>query len=430
MKKLLFVLIFGTFILNGCQQEDPVPANQDVRFALSIANSETADEASPDHFPDEVAARLTLTSSAGDVILRDGIVRFKKAGTVYISDQLTLKSGSYAIRDFELQYEAVETFSGSGSNFVVSHNGPGVVPLGTATLRKGVHPMHISVYVGPDGQQTLTDATVYISNQEGEYYEYDLAPRKNTIAFRGDPQKSYSIEIRKAGYDPYISTFVYDQLDKKRLEVTLREQVIDPSPSVTFQPSATYFSMWLQFTGKGSVTLDWGNGNTELIDFDVDPENATGTAFRFRDQAYALSIPPAKITGDIHLLVGLYFEADVDALNSEYATALTELSFTEVDMPELNLATNSQLTTLTFNNATFGELILPQQHAIRHLWIAPSPFWPNTQQLDYIISNVYVNTVAGNFLNGDITLNGAPVSQESATMLQDLHENYGWQISY
>jgi hypothetical protein len=430
MKKLLFLFTFGIFALNSCRQEENALAlKEELRFTLDITNTGTADDLSATDLPDEIIAELTLRSSSGEVNISTEVIRFTKNGTDYISDPFPLKNGNYTITDFVVRGEQLETIPGLQNSFVVSQGGAKVIPIGSAAARKSSRPMHISVYIEQNGKRILTEATAYISG-EGEYYEYDLAAKKNNIAFRGNPATSYSIEIRKEGYEPYTNTFVYNQLDKKRLEVTLQERVTEPGLAVNFQPSATYFSMWLEFTGKGSVTLDWGKGESEVIDFDVDPENATSTAYRFRDQAYALSIPPAKITGDIHLLVGIYFEADVDALDTEHATGLTELSFTEVDMPELNLATNSELTTLTFNNATFGEIVLPQQHAIRHLWIAPSPFWPNAEQLDYIISNIYVNTIAGNFNDGDVTLNGAPVSQQSATMLEDLQNSYSWTISY
>lgn len=200
--------------------------------------------------------------------------------------------------------------------------------------------------------------------------------------------------------------------------------------AVTFEPSATYFSMWMQFTGRGTVTLDWGKGETEVIDFDVDPENETGTAFRYRDQAYATSTPPAKITGDVHLLVALMFEDAVDALSTENAPALAELHFTNAEIPKLNLSLNHELQVLSFNNSTINELILPQDHAINTLMIAPSDFWPSTQQVDYIISNIYVNTVAVNRMNGIVNLHGSPVSSESATRLEDLQNSYEWSIEY
>jgi hypothetical protein len=200
--------------------------------------------------------------------------------------------------------------------------------------------------------------------------------------------------------------------------------------AVTFQPSATVFSMWMEFTGRGSVTLDWGNGDTESIDFDVDPENQTSTAFRYRQQSYATAIPAAKITGDIHLLVGLMFDDAVDALNTEYATGLSDLYFTNADIPKLNLSLNNKLQILSFDNATIHELILPQDHAIRTLSITPSDFWPSIQQVDYIVSNIYANTVAGNRMNGSVSLQNSPVSPESATKLENLQNTYGWGIEY
>lgn len=206
--------------------------------------------------------------------------------------------------------------------------------------------------------------------------------------------------------------------------------VTDTRLAITFQPSATVFNMSMELTGKGSITLDWGNGEREVIDFDVDPENETSTAFRYRDQSYATSIPAAKITGDIHLIVGLAFHDAVDALNTDYATALTDLHFVNADIPRLKLNLNNELQVLTFDNCTINELILPQDHAIRTLSITPSELWPSSQQVDYIISNLYVNAVAGSRRNGSVMLHNSPVSAESARMLQELQNNYGWGVEY
>jgi hypothetical protein len=149
---------------------------------------------------------------------------------------------------------------------------------------------------------------------------------------------------------------------------------------------------------------------------------------------YTGAIPPVKLTGDIHLLVGFLFETAVNALNSEHAPALGWLTFNNSDIPVLNLSTHSELTGLTFVNTNIGDLILPEQHRITGIWIEPHASWPSTAELDYIISNIYNNVVAGsptvNLNNGSVNLHGSAVSEQSATMLEDLQNTYGWYITY
>jgi hypothetical protein len=186
----------------------------------------------------------------------------------------------------------------------------------------------------------------------------------------------------------------------------------------------------MAFTGKGSVTLDWGNGDREVIDFDVDPENETGTAFRYREQTYATSTPPAKLSGDVHLLVGLGFTDAVDALNTDYATALRQLYLVNAAIPKLSLSLNHELQVLSFENSSINELVLPDDHAIRTLDIMPSESWPSIQQVDYIVSNLYANTAAGGRRDGHINLNNSPVSAESARMMEVLRTSYGWSVEY
>jgi hypothetical protein len=427
MKRLLSIA-FVMFILSSCQDEEHVTANNSVRFVLGIADSNPGDRAFEIVYPSEIKAEISL-SSLNNPINKKEVIKFSKTENTYVSDPLDLHNEEYSVTALQILNDQFETLPGFTSNFHIDKLGGKVIPLNSVRAKPS-RPMQISVFVLKDGKIVSTEATAYISNDEGESYEYELSPKKNHIAFAGDPAGSYSIEIRKAGFEPYINTFVYNQLEKKRLEVTLQPKSTEPEIAVTFQPSATYFSMWMEFKGKGTLTLDWGTGETEVIAFDVDPADPTGTAFAQREHSYATSIPPAKITGDLHLLVSLLFEAAVDKLNTEYAPALTDLILTYGELSSLNLSSNNKLTVLSINEATIGELILPQQHNIYGLYIMPSPFWPNAAQVDYIISNIYVNTVAANMTHGQITLNGAPVSSETSTMLNDLQNTYDWIIRY
>lgn len=210
---------------------------------------------------------------------------------------------------------------------------------------------------------------------------------------------------------------------------SLEEPPVSPY-AITFQPSATVFPMWMQFAGAGSITLDWGNGEKEVINFNVDPENQTGTAFAYRDQSYITSIPAARISGDIHLIIALGFDDAVDALNTDYAANLQSLYFTNADISRLNLNLNNELRLLSFDNSTINEMILPQDHAIKTLSIIPSEVWPSSQQVDYIISNIHLNSIAGGRRDGTINLHNSPVSSESARMMQELKDWYGWTIWY
>jgi hypothetical protein len=428
MKRLLLPVAIVLIALNACQDDEQLFKENTARFAFNIPDNDPGDRAFEIVYPSEITAEISL-SSIHDQMIRKDVLRFSKTENGYVSNALNLHEGEYLIKGVNILNDQFEIPTAFNDNFHVDKNGVNVIPL-TSVRANPSRPMQISVYVVKDGKAELTDATAYISNDEGESYEYQLSEKKNHIAFAGNPSGTYTIEIRKTGFVPYINTFVYNQLEKKRLEVTLQPKSTEPEIAVTFQPSATYFSFWMEFTGKGSITLDWGNGETELISFDVDPENSTGTAFAFRDHGYATSIPPAKITGDVQQLVSLLFDAAVDQLNTEYATALSKLNLTYGEISSLNLSVNSELQLLSINESTIGELILPQQHAIRNLYITPSPFWPSSEQVDYMVSNIYTNTVAANITGGQVVLNGAPVSEKTDTMLMDLQNTYGWAIGY
>jgi hypothetical protein len=424
MKRLLLLLTFAVGFLNSCQDEEQLSGTEAVQFSLAIAGD--SDQSMTD-FPDEFSGRVTMQSTGGKTIVTN--VTFTRSGDNYFSNAVTLPSGKYHVKEIVSENEKVAGIA-LLQDFVISNSAQKTVTVGHAALQSKT-PLLIAVYADEDGKMQLTNAKLSIYNEDGEYYEYDLSAKTNHIAFKGDPTQSYSIKIEKEGYETYLNTFVYNGLEKKRLEITLQQRVIEPGLAVTFQPSATYFSMWLQFTGKGTVVLDWGKGEPEVINFDVDPERETETAYRYRDQTYALSIPPARITGDIELLVGIAFESDVDALNVYYATNLQELSFNETDLPVLDLSLNHELRALGFNLTSIGLLTLPQDHAIKFLSITPGyDGWPSVAELDYIIDNIYANAVAGGRYDGYISLGGATVSEQAVADLTNLQNIYGWEIQY
>jgi hypothetical protein len=188
--------------------------------------------------------------------------------------------------------------------------------------------------------------------------------------------------------------------------------------------------MWLEVMGKGSLVLDWGKGEKEVLEFDVDPENMTATGYFAREQCYALWIPAARITGDVHLLTGIFFESDVDALNTDHATNLHSLALTYTDLSTLKLDLNSELTALNFTESQIGQIIFPQQHGIRELVFRRAEWstWPTVADLDYIIDNIHMNAVAENIRDGYVILDGSPVSAETASKLMGLQNSYGWSI--
>jgi hypothetical protein len=310
MKRLLLPFTFLICFVSGCQQDEPVPEQQDIEFTLDASQSQD--------LPDEIVADVTIESAGNGLIEKS--ITFHKVADRYVSAAFSINPGRYRIKAFRILATSEANVASLIREFSTTLNGQKQIALGRAVKSHGTKPMMLTVYIEHEGKKLTTDAKAMITNDDGEYYEYYLSPKQNNIKFQGNPQTSYTITIEKEGYGSYTNTFVYNQLDKKHLEVTLQLTVVQPGLAVTFQPSATVFTLWIGFIDKGTIVLDWGKGEIETINFDVDPENETSTGFVYREQAYVTSIPQARITGDVHLIKSIYFEEAVDGLDPEYAS--------------------------------------------------------------------------------------------------------------
>jgi hypothetical protein len=431
MKTTSFLLFtFAIILIAGCENDNPTTTRSHVQFTFSIGDNDKIPAAD---LPDNILADLTLTSANGESQLKN--IAFKKTEMGYITGLIEMRPGNYEINDFLILDAELSAVPGLVSAFRVDRDEISVRLGNVVSKKQHGPPLTVSVYIEEDGNKKLTNAMATLYNSDGEYYkEFQLSARPNHIGFTGSLDSYYELIIEKEGYWPSSTYFVYNSLEKKRLEITLTEKTIEPGPAITFDPSATIFQMRLQFMGTGSVVLDWMNGDPkEIIEFNVDPQNEAETAFFFREMGYVVSVPPARITGDVHLLKGLYFDADADGLDARYATGLQILSLSGGEMDTLDLSANHQLTSLRLSEMYYiGKIVLPQQHQISNLEVYGVSFYifPSEGQLDYIIDNVYMNAVTQNILSGSITLSGVNVSAQSETQLLELRNGYGWTVVY
>ena len=414
MKRLWFVLTLGVFF-GSCQEEDQITTTEAVQFMLSVTDGENGHTIAD--FPDNISIDIRLESTEGETTLKN--INFSKTGHTYISEPVAMQTGKYKLNDFVIDNEKLAGSPGLFNDFFVSSKNAKSIAIGHAAFQsRGARPLMIAVYTEQEGKKKLTDAKVTIYHNESESYVYHLSAKVHHIVFKGDPEASYTLKIEKEGYASYTDTFIYNQLVKKRLAITLAEKSTELA--VTFQPGVSNFLIIIGVMGKGSLTLDWGKGETEALEFDVAPEDE-GNAHFFRDHDYATLIPPAKITGDLHLITSFYFDLPVTAVDLEHATGLKGITIVGSDLPSLDLHLSNELGWLQFFNTNIAEVILPQQHRIHELSMESSQL-----PLDYVISNIHANAVAANIHNGYVRLGGATVSEETDSKLIELHKTYGW----
>jgi hypothetical protein len=426
MKRLLFLLPLVMIYLQGCQDEEQFNVDE-VQFSLDIAAEDS--DSRIDDFPDKLSAQVTICSNGiATRTIKDVVLT--RTGSRYQSEPMVLNSGKYEISQIIInddQFVAVPTSSG----FTVGMSNDKNISIGyTArqnTAKKTT--LFVTVYTEHDGKKKFADARAAIFNEQGEWYEFVLAAKPNHLAFQGDPNAQYTLLVDKDGYELHYETFTYNDLARKKFEIVLQEKPIIPETTIVITPGTGYFSMWLGFTGAGTITLDWGNGEMEHVAFNVDPENETSTGFIYRDRESAGTVLPVKITGDVHLVTSFDF-SNVAGFDGEYASFLRSVSFLDSDIQRLDLEHNTELKYLSLDLSAVHEVILPQQHAINSLLIDPSSAWTDSGTLDYIIDNIHVNTVAYGVIGGSFRILNRPISEASAAKLEELENSYGWSVEY
>lgn len=420
MKRLLLPLVTSTIFLYSCYEEDPIAQSNEVQFTFDALEST--------ELPENISVELSIQEASGATLTKN--VTFTRSGNSYSGHPVRLKPGTYTVNDFLIVDQPLSAELALDKHFAVSGEGTHAISMGKLQLKKsGKNNLQIVVYTHDGPKKRLTDAKLTLYNETGgETYEYLLSARTNRIEFKGNPEDYYYIVIEKEGYVQYYSIFSYNWLESKKIEVTLQE--LNQPGTITFQPGSTCFLMQLEVMGQGSVTIDWGQGAIEVIKFDIDSEDATGNAIIYRENCYAISLPPAQISGDVHLIKGITFENSADAIDAQYASGLQKLVLIDPYMPLLDLTSNTELRTLSIMGGYMGPITLPQQHAIQSLTISPGYGWPSTEQVDYIIDNIYTNAVTRDLRGGSIALNGASVSQQTATKLSELVMSYSWTLQY
>lgn len=419
MKRLLLPLVISSIFLYSCHEEYPIGQSNEVQFTFDAGEST--------ELPENISIELSFQEAGGAAITKN--VTFTRSGNSYTSHPVSMQPGNYTLNNFLIVDQSLSADLALDKHFAVSGERTRAVSMGRLQLKKnGKNNLQLVVYTHDGPKKKLTDAKLTLYNEMGETYEYLLSARTNRIEFKGNPEDYYYIIIEKEGYVQYFSYFSYNWLESKKIEVTLQE--LNQPGTITFQPSSTCFLMQLEVMGQGSVTLDWGQGEIEVIKFDIDSEDATGNAIIYRENCYAISLPPAQISGDVHLIKGITFENSADALDAQNASGLQKLVLIDPYMSLLDLTSNTELRTLSIMGGSMGPITLPQQHAIQSLTISPGYEWPSTEQVDYIIDNIYTNAVTRNLTGGSITLNGAPVSPQTATKLSELVTSYSWTLQY
>jgi len=453
MKPILLLFPIVMLFIIGCQEEEMLASKQ-VTFTAPISSGSSSEDQT-------LSLELSVTDAYSNSVVINQHIELTSIEGQIVTHGINLPAGKYVINDFlisnaegKVVYALPRKESNLGRgrdmsdhSFIVSDAAPNEITVNVLEVEGrrvqdfGYEPAKFKTYsfkaivsVMEDDRLRPTDASAYIQSEDGETYQYDLDARVNTLTFAGDPLKEYNLLVWKDGYKVYSQPFIYNDLRAeqhgKPLEIVLEPEIASAGNEVSFQPGDDYFSMWIEVSGQGMIVLDWGNGETESLMFNVDPENMTGTGYFSREHQYDGTRSPIRLSGDIHLITALFFDTSVSTVDLEHASALRGITFSGSQLASLNLAKNENLQWMSFFNSVVENLTLPAQHGINNIMIESDGTWPTASQLESILENIHANTETKNIVDGYCSFNVNEVSDNSTALLRDLKDNFNWEVYY
>lgn len=282
----------------------------------------------------------------------------------------------------------------------------------------------------------LSRAWTYL-RAPGISYGSEVEAQMNTLPFQGDPTRTYTLIVEKAGYETYTTDFVYNDIagnGNKPFKVVLdrvpNENTFTITPPLT--PGGEYtFNLGLR--GTGSLTIDWSDGNIQTINFAPDGSSSEPDAshitvsHQFGGEFISKQI---SISGDLDKIFLFenesVYASDIDLRN---LTALEDVTLYGFPINGLlDLSQNSQLESLRIEATYAWEIRLPESHKIADVYLDEGGIM-SQDVVDGFIENIYSNAIAQNILSGSITIRPpTALSTESQQRLQELAEEYDWEI--
>ena len=450
-----FLLAF--FVIQSCSQEEPiVPATHSVQFSFALNENQTT------HLPAGSIVVLTITTPSGSPVLTDHAVDIKASDNGFVTEPIKLGTSQYMLTEFMVVHDdaalyvtpkAASEFSKNVStplSYALSLPYDRVVQLQVVETRSeraekfGYRALKIQkpaqykimVFTRENGELTATAAWHYLI-APGIAYGGLLEPGMNTLPFNGDPQQTYNLVVQKAGYVMYSADFVYNDIrgnGNKPFKVIL-DRVPDEN-TFTINPPKTEgeFTFKLGLRGTGSLVIDWGDGTIETVTFAPDPDGA-GVSYVQPSHEYANPSThegdKVSISGDLDKIFLLetisVYASDIDTRNLSGLETLTLYGLPINGL--LDLSSNSQLQSLTFEATYAWEIRLPESHNISEVRLSDLDGILSQDVVDMIIENIYNNAIANDIMSGTFTvLRPFNISAESAERLQELAEDYGWQV--
>lgn len=461
---ILMLALFVSALLQSCTEDQNPQQSEKVEFQLSLS-AITADggRTGVSELPDGAELVLTLVNNSGAPVLTNHRIAILSFGGSYITGPIELKPGLYSITDFmiaqgsDILYATPKKSSSLAPAVirplpykfnvvrdklthiemeVVDTKGYKPEDFGYVSFSIDVvNPLAIAVFTSDAGVTELTEAKAFLYLGTKLIGEYNLKAKTNLISFKGDPDGSYRLLIRKPGFSQYIKHFIYRDLIEELGNLPL-QALLGPAFTIETQ-LVSQFEVELVGSG-GVIDVDWGDGFVESIDFGTTPIALLNHTYA-GDDVYFISI-----TGAVDQVTEFYNYYDAGGkatdIRFEQLSGLRQIRYGLISGPAtIDLSSNNQLDFINIAGIEeLEQLILPATHDIDFI-ICSGPNLFTTPVIDAIINSIYTNAVADNIHGGIFGLQvnwadensglvGSP-SLAARMQLNELRTTYGWTVT-
>jgi len=440
----LMVLVFS------CSEESPESAEkQKIQFSFSVPDGNNGGR-TQGALPGGSKVHITLTTPSGTPVLTNHEIAVLSFGDDYLTEPLELSGGQYKITDFLIVHDGEVLFAtpkyGSPMAGAVSHSLPysfsisknqvSNVPLDVLDATKSTpaafgyvsfginvieHPLPISIFRKSGEGLKLTDATLYIYENDVEMQVVQLGAKVNHVAFEGEPDGWYRLVVKKDGYVEYGTEFSFNHDNPYGVANGPLNIILEPSADA-FHYSDKADVTKLGFREAGQIRI-YRSEKFETFNFAANSSQWLFHWYLTTDDR------DVSITGDLDKVVSVT-QINSFSLDLHNLVNLEELVLEQTFYPgPLDLTGNTKLRTLNLWGA--NELLLPASHDINTIIVTDN----GTTNFEGLLNNVYTNAAAKGITNGSVTLNAwnavypDSLSPEALSLLDSL-QTLGWVVTY
>ncbi|MEO7992029.1 MAG: hypothetical protein ABI663_20930 [Chryseolinea sp.] len=466
MKKsvMLFSVLLLLFIFQRCNPDEDVAPSAKTKVTFDFSSPGDINGRKKTDISESTTLVVSIETSTGESVLSHHSLTLLSFGDGYVTEPIDLFPGNYVITDFMLVDNSdvlfVTPHTGSSLAALVKHP----LPYGFRVERNKLHTINMQVVEveehGPEdfgyasfhidvvrplpfavftmGKTIkLTSAKAYLLKDADTVEVYSLGAKVNILSFKHDPHETYRLVIQKDGYAAFSKTFVYDELIAEMNGHPLNAY-LQPALTMTlsvnpfaegYPNNSGYVTFRLSASSDANVTIDWGDGVIQQLPIDASVYYTT-VWHVYNNGSYYIGI-----TGDLEKIT------DYSILDLERAKLkinfdnLSELKVVNLlwagnNIDVLDIRKNKKIEHIVFGGNT---LLLPDESNLRIVVVFGEGIVPS---LDYIIDNVYTNTVNKNIFDGSLEIDdhpdsGNPIgnpSDESRWKIEQLTTLYGWQF--